>query len=45
MDIRASNENMEAFKREKGHAKCALPSGTGARLDAQIIIESVGKTR
>jgi len=41
MDARASPENMEAFKREKGYAKCALPAGIGARLAAEIIIESM----
>ena len=41
MDARASPENMEAFKREKGYARCALPAGIGARLAAEIIIESM----
>ena len=41
MDPRASEENMEAFKREKGYEKCSLPAGIGARLAAQIIIESM----
>lgn len=43
MDTRASEENFEAFKREKGYAKCALPTGIGARLAAQVIIESMEK--
>jgi C_GCAxxG_C_C family probable redox protein len=41
MDPRASEENMDAFKREKGYEKCSLPAGVGARLAAQIIIESM----
>ena len=41
MDARASPENMEAFKHEKGYAKCALPTGIGARLAAELIIESM----
>lgn len=41
MDPRASDENFEAFKREKGYEKCSLPAGIGARLAAQIIIESI----
>ncbi len=45
MDPRASDENMEAFKREKGYEKCALPAGIGARLAAEIIIESMEKDR
>ena len=41
MDPRASEENMETFKREKGYEKCSLPAGIGARLAAQIIIENM----
>jgi C_GCAxxG_C_C family probable redox protein len=41
MDPRASDENMEAFKGEKGYEKCALPAGIGARLAAEIIIENM----
>ena len=41
MDTRASPENFKAFVREKGYAKCALPAGIGARLAAEIIIESM----
>jgi len=41
MDPRASQENFEAFKREGGYEKCALPPGIGARLAAQVIIESM----
>lgn len=43
MDMRASEENFEAFKREKGYARCALPPGIGARLAARIIIESLAE--
>jgi hypothetical protein len=32
---------MAAFQRELGYAKCALPAGIGARLAAQIIVESL----
>ena len=45
MDPRASDENMEAFRGEKGYEKCALPAGIGARLAAEIIIESMEKDR
>jgi len=45
MDARASAENMEAFKREKGYEKCSLPAGIGARLAAEIIIESMKKEK
>jgi hypothetical protein len=38
-DARASRENMEAFVRELGYAKCALPAGIGARIAGEIIIE------
>ncbi len=41
MDPRASQENMQAFIDAKGHAKCTLPTGIGARLAAEIIIESM----
>ena len=41
MDARASRENIEAFQRELGYAKCALPAGVGARLAAETIIESM----
>jgi hypothetical protein len=40
-DARISAENMAAFQRELGYAKCALPAGIGARLAAEIIIESM----
>lgn len=41
MDPRGSRENFEAFKQAKGYEKCALPPGVGARIAAQIIIESM----
>jgi C_GCAxxG_C_C family probable redox protein len=41
MDPAASEENMEAFARSKGFEKCGLLPGIGARLAAEIIIESL----
>jgi C_GCAxxG_C_C family probable redox protein len=41
MDPRGSDENMQAFINEKGYEKCSLPPGIGARLAAEIIIESI----
>ncbi len=41
MDPAASEENMEAFARAKGFEKCGLLPGIGARLAAEIIIESM----
>ena len=41
MDPAASEENMEAFARAKGFEKCGVPVGIGARLAAEIIIESM----
>lgn len=41
MDPAASEENMEAFTRAKGFEKCSLVPGIGARLAAEIIIESL----
>jgi len=41
MDPRGSQENFEAFRRAKGYEKCALVPGIGARVAAQIIIESI----
>ncbi|HSB65929.1 MAG TPA: C-GCAxxG-C-C family protein [Anaerolineales bacterium] len=41
MDPAASPENMEAFAKAKGFEKCALLPGMGARLAAEIIIESL----
>ena len=41
MDPAASPENMEAFAEAKGFEKCGLLPGIGARLAAEIIIESM----
>jgi len=41
MDPAASPENMEAFAQAKGFEKCGLFPGIGARLAAEIIIESL----
>jgi C_GCAxxG_C_C family probable redox protein len=41
MDPAASPENMEAFAKAKGFEKCGLLPGIGARLAAEIIIESI----
>jgi C_GCAxxG_C_C family probable redox protein len=41
MDPAASLENMEAFAAAKGFEKCGLMPGIGARLAAEIIIESL----
>ena len=41
MDPRASKENMQAFIDAGGYAKCALPAAIGAKLAAEIIIESM----
>lgn len=41
MDPAASEENMEAFANAKGFEKCGLATGIGARLAAEIIIESL----
>lgn len=41
MDPAASLANMEAFAKAKGFEKCGLLPGIGARLAAEIIIESL----
>jgi len=41
MDPAASPENMEAFAEAKGFEKCGLLPGIGARIAAEIIIESL----
>jgi len=41
MDPAASPENMVAFAQAKGFEKCGLMPGIGARLAAEIIIESL----
>lgn len=38
-----SEEAMMAFTNEKGFEKCGLPPGTGVRLAAEIIIDSMKK--
>jgi C_GCAxxG_C_C family probable redox protein len=40
MDPAASPENMEAFVKAQAFAKCSLVPGIGARLAAEIIIDS-----
>ena len=44
LDARANPQNMAAFLRERGYAKCALPAGIAARLAAEIIIEGFRPT-
>ena len=41
MDPAANQENMEAFEKAKGFEKCGLLPGIGARLAAEIIIDSM----
>jgi C_GCAxxG_C_C family probable redox protein len=41
MDPAASPENMQAFAEAKGFEKCGLLPGIGARIAAEIIIESL----
>jgi C_GCAxxG_C_C family probable redox protein len=41
MDPAASPENMEAFARAQGFEKCGLLPGIGARIAAEIILESL----
>lgn len=41
MDPAASPENMETFAQEKGFEKCGLLPGTGAKIAAEIIIDSM----
>ena len=45
MDPRASEENFENFKAAQGYERCALPPGIGARIAAEIIIDSMAKKR
>ena len=42
MDPAASEENMAAFAEAKGFEKCGLFPGIGARLAAEIIMDSLG---
>jgi len=41
MDPAASEENMEAFAKAQGFEKCGLLPGIGARLTAEIILDSM----
>jgi len=41
MDPAASPRNMDTFAQEKGFEKCGIFPGTGARLAAEIIIDSM----
>jgi C_GCAxxG_C_C family probable redox protein len=41
MDPAASPENMEAFAKARGFEKCSLLAGIGARIAAEVIIESI----
>ena len=41
MDPAANPENMETFAQEKGFEKCGIFPGTGARIAAEIIIDSM----
>jgi C_GCAxxG_C_C family probable redox protein len=41
MDPAASPENMKTFAQEKGFEKCGIFPGTGARIAAEIIIDSM----
>jgi C_GCAxxG_C_C family probable redox protein len=41
MDPAASPENMEAFAQAKGFEKCGLLTGIGARLAAELILDSM----
>lgn len=44
MDPGASPENMKAFEQAKGFEKCSLLPGIGARIAAEIIIESISRS-
>jgi C_GCAxxG_C_C family probable redox protein len=43
MDPGAGPENMKAFEAAHGFQKCSLLPGIGARIAAEVIIESMGK--
>ncbi len=43
MDPAASLENMEAFAKAQGFEKCGLLPGIGARIAAEIMIDSLGR--
>jgi len=40
MDPRSSQENMKAFQAANGFERCSLPPGVGARIAAEIILDS-----
>jgi C_GCAxxG_C_C family probable redox protein len=42
MDPRASQENFAAFQKAQGYEKCALPTGVGARLAAELMLSRNG---
>lgn len=42
MDPRGSKENFVAFQKAQGFEKCALPPGVGARLAAEVMLDSDG---
>jgi hypothetical protein len=41
MDPGASPENLKAFEQAKGFEKCSMLPGIGARIAAEIIMESI----
>jgi hypothetical protein len=41
IDTRSSQESFEEFVKADGYIKCTLPMGIGARLAAEVIIESM----
>jgi len=43
-DSKGGKENAEAFVKAKGFEKCTVAAGVGARLAAEIIIESMGRS-
>ena len=45
MDPRGSETNFEAFKEAQGYERCALPPGMGARIAAEIILESMAESQ
>ena len=40
-DPRGGKENADAFVKAKGYEKCTIAAGVGARLAAEVIIESM----
>jgi C_GCAxxG_C_C family probable redox protein len=45
MDPGASPENMQAFEQAKGFEKCGLLPGIGSRIAAEIIIDSISRSK